>query len=164
MSSGPLTETVTLSQAKELLRCLAHEQSVLLLSPPGVGKSDVVRQAAADAGLECKSLLGTQIAPQYVSGAPKIVGQRSVFGPARGGPPRAGRLGLGGQRGMGRAASARALGAGRVSEDDARRCAACGDHGGPPPLSPLEGKLNRPLAELGLSIRATNCLEGEGIV
>src|SRR5581483_9324928 len=83
MTSGPITETVTLSQAKELIRCLAHEQSVLLLSPPGVGKSDVVRQAAAEAGLECKSLLGTQIAPEDVSGVPKIVGERSVFCPPR---------------------------------------------------------------------------------
>src|SRR5436305_3889265 len=83
MSSGPITETVTLSQAKELIRCLAHEQSVLLLSPPGVGKSDVVRQAAAEAGLECKSLLGTQIAPEGGSGVPKIVGERSVFCPPR---------------------------------------------------------------------------------
>jgi hypothetical protein len=83
MSSGPLTETVTLRQAKELIRCLAHEQSVLLLSPPGVGKSDVVRQAAAAAGLDCKSLLGTQIAPEDVSGVPRIVGERSVFCPPR---------------------------------------------------------------------------------
>ncbi|MDB5311452.1 MAG: hypothetical protein JWO38_5654 [Gemmataceae bacterium] len=83
MSSGPITETVTLSQAKELIRCLAHEQSLLLLSPPGVGKSDVVRQAAAEAELECKSLLGTQIAPEDVSGVPRIVGERSVFCPPR---------------------------------------------------------------------------------
>src|SRR5436305_6931249 len=83
MSSGPITETVTLSQAKELIRCLAHEQSVLLRSPPGVGKSDVVRQAASAAGLSCKSLLGTQIAPEDVSGVPKIIGERSVFCPPR---------------------------------------------------------------------------------
>jgi hypothetical protein len=83
MSSGPITETVTLSQARDLIRCLSHEQSVLLLSPPGVGKSDVVRQAAAADGLECKSLLGTQIAPEDVSGVPRIVGERSVFCPPR---------------------------------------------------------------------------------
>src|SRR3954469_2792122 len=83
MSSGPITETVTLSQARDLIRCLAHEQSVLLLSPPGVGKSDLVRQAAAAEGLECKSLLGTQIAPEDVSGVPRIVGERSVFCPPR---------------------------------------------------------------------------------
>lgn len=81
--STPLTETVTLGQAKELIRCLAAEQSVLILSPPGMGKSDVVRQAAADAGLPCKSLLGTQIAPEDVSGVPRIVGERSVFCPPR---------------------------------------------------------------------------------
>jgi hypothetical protein len=83
MSSGPITETVTLSQARDLIRCLSHEQSVLLLSPPGVGKSDVVRQAAAAEGLECRSLLGTQIAPEDVSGVPRIVGERSVFCPPR---------------------------------------------------------------------------------
>lgn len=83
MSSSPITETVTLSQAKELIRCLSHEQSVLLLSPPGVGKSDVVRQAAEAEKLECKSLLGTQIAPEDVSGVPRIIGERSVFCPPR---------------------------------------------------------------------------------
>jgi MoxR-like ATPase len=82
-ATATLHETVTLSQAKELIRCLAQEQSVLLLSPPGVGKSDVVRQAAAEARLPCKSLLGTQIAPEDVSGVPRIVGERSVFCPPR---------------------------------------------------------------------------------
>src|SRR5262245_20360623 len=78
-----MTETVTLAQARALITCLAEEQSLLLLSPPGVGKSDVVRQAAAAAGLPCKSLLGTQIAPEDVSGVPRIVGERSVFCPPR---------------------------------------------------------------------------------
>lgn len=76
-------ETVTLSQAKALIRALAHSQSLLLLSPPGLGKSDTVLQAAADAGLPCRSLLGTQIAPEDVSGVPRIVGERSVFCPPR---------------------------------------------------------------------------------
>ena len=78
-----LTETVTLSQARKLMECLAREQSILLLSPPGVGKSDTVLQAAEAAGLPCKSLLGTQIAPEDVSGIPRIVGERSVFCPPR---------------------------------------------------------------------------------
>ncbi len=82
-ATATLHETVTLSQAKQLIRCLAQEQSVLLLSPPGVGKSDVVRQAAAESKLPCKSLLGTQIAPEDVSGVPRIVGERSVFCPPR---------------------------------------------------------------------------------
>lgn len=78
-----LDETVTLSQAKALIQSLAQEQSLLLLSAPGVGKSDVVAQAAADVGLPCRSLLGTQIAPEDVSGIPRIVGERSVFCPPR---------------------------------------------------------------------------------
>jgi hypothetical protein len=82
-SDGALIETVTLSQARAILKAMAHEQSLLLLSPPGVGKSDTVAQAAAEAGLPCKSLLGTQIAPEDVSGVPRIIGERSVFCPPR---------------------------------------------------------------------------------
>lgn len=75
--------TVTLSQAKAIVKAMAHEQSVLLLSPPGVGKSDTIMQAAQEVGLPCRSLLGTQIAPEDVSGIPRIVGERSVFCPPR---------------------------------------------------------------------------------
>ncbi len=76
-------EGVTLSQARELVRCLAAHESVLLLSPPGVGKSDLVHQAARGAGLEVRSLLGTQIAPEDVVGVPRILGERCVFCPPR---------------------------------------------------------------------------------
>ncbi len=80
---APLTQTVTLSQARALVACLARDQSVLLLSPPGVGKSAVIAQAAEGADLPLRSLLGTQIAPEDVSGIPRIVGERSVFCPPR---------------------------------------------------------------------------------
>lgn len=83
MSSAIATETVTLREARSIIECLAAEQSVLLLSPPGLGKSDTVVQAAEAAGLKCTSLLGTQIAPEDVSGIPRIVGERSVFCPPR---------------------------------------------------------------------------------
>lgn len=81
-SSAPIPN-VTISEAKQIIAALAHSQSVLLLSAPGVGKSDAVRQVCSDAGLECKSLLGTQIAPEDVSGIPRIIGERSVFCPPR---------------------------------------------------------------------------------
>ncbi len=81
--AAPLEETITLSQAKKLIQCMAHEHSFLLLAPPGVGKSETVYQAAEEAGLPCRSLLGTQIAPEDVSGVPRIVGERSVFCPPR---------------------------------------------------------------------------------
>lgn len=82
-SVSPLEETITLRQAKKLIQCMAHEQSFLLLSAPGVGKSEMVYQAAAEAKLPCRSLLGTQIAPEDVSGVPRIIGERSVFCPPR---------------------------------------------------------------------------------
>ncbi len=82
-AASALAETITLQQAKKLIQCMAHEQSFLLLAPPGVGKSDMVFQAAQEAGLPCRSLLGTQIAPEDVSGIPRIVGERSVFCPPR---------------------------------------------------------------------------------
>src|SRR5262249_41550070 len=75
--------TITLSQAKQLIQGLAPEQSLLLQAAPGVGKTAIVSQAAAEMGLPCKSLLGTQIAPEDVSGIPRIVGERSVFCPPR---------------------------------------------------------------------------------
>lgn len=81
--ASALEETLTLKQAKKLIQCMAHEQSFLLLSPPGVGKSEMVYQAATEADLSCRSLLGTQIAPEDVSGIPRIVGERSVFCPPR---------------------------------------------------------------------------------
>lgn len=76
-------ETITLSQVKSLIKTLGSKESLLILSPPGVGKSDIVRQAAQEEGLECRSLLGTQIAPEDVSGIPRIIGERSVFCPPR---------------------------------------------------------------------------------
>ncbi len=82
-ASNAFEEAVTLKQAKKLVQCMAHEQSFLLVSAPGVGKSEMVYQAAEEAGLPCRSLLGTQIAPEDVSGIPRIVGERSVFCPPR---------------------------------------------------------------------------------
>jgi MoxR-like ATPase len=83
MAQHSWIETVTLGQAKEIILCMAHQHSILLLSGPGVGKSDVVYQAAAAAKLPCRSLVGTQIAPEDVSGIPRIIGERSVFCPPR---------------------------------------------------------------------------------
>src|SRR5438105_13231256 len=83
MTQQSRLETVTLKQAREIILCMAHQHSILLLSGPGVGKSDVVYQSAATAQLPCRSLVGTQIAPEDVSGIPRIIGERSVFCPPR---------------------------------------------------------------------------------
>ena len=74
---------VGVSEAAALVTALAAHESLLLLSPPGVGKSDIVHQAARSAGMRCQSLLGTQLAPEDLTGVPRIEGGRTVFYPPR---------------------------------------------------------------------------------
>ena len=61
MAQHSWIETVTLGQAKEIILCMAHQHSILMLSGPGVGKSDVVYQSAAAAKLQA-AVLNTQTA------------------------------------------------------------------------------------------------------
>lgn len=74
---------VTLPQALSLIEALAPHHSLLLLGPPGIGKTELVQAAAVAANLPCRSLLGTQLAPEDVSGLPRLVGERTVFCPPR---------------------------------------------------------------------------------
>src|SRR5262245_66166727 len=48
LNRGAFNEVVTLRQAKKLIQCMAHEQSFLLLSAPGMGKSEMVYEAARE--------------------------------------------------------------------------------------------------------------------
>lgn len=48
---------------------------------PGIGKSALVQQFAASVGMECVSLLGSQLAPEDLLGVPKIEGECSRFYP-----------------------------------------------------------------------------------
>ena len=54
-SQAAFTEVITLRQAKKLIQCMAQEQSFLLLSAPGIGKSEMVYEAAREAGLPCRT-------------------------------------------------------------------------------------------------------------
>ena len=49
----------------------------------GIGKRSIVEQFAADVGLECVSLLRSQLAPEDLIGVPQIVDGKSVFCPPR---------------------------------------------------------------------------------
>lgn len=74
---------VSLARAGALVAELAAHESLLLLSAPGVGKTDIITAAARRAGLRCCSLLGTQLAPEDITGVPRIENQRTVFYPPR---------------------------------------------------------------------------------
>jgi MoxR-like ATPase len=73
--------TVTPAALPEVLLSVAVVRPVFLWGAPGVGKSSMVRQFAASLGLDCVSLLGTQLAPEDLIGVPQIVDGRSRFCP-----------------------------------------------------------------------------------
>ncbi|MGF1426325.1 ATP-binding protein [Kitasatospora sp. LaBMicrA B282] len=74
--------TVSPSQVPELLLQLATVRPVFLWGAPGIGKSSLVREFADSLGLECVSLLGTQLAPEDLVGVPQITAEgRSRFCP-----------------------------------------------------------------------------------
>lgn len=73
--------TVTPAQLPDLLLTVAVARPVFLWGSPGIGKSSLVRQFATALGLECVSMLGTQLAPEDLIGVPQIVDGRSRFCP-----------------------------------------------------------------------------------
>jgi hypothetical protein len=73
--------TVTPAQLPELLLNVATVRPVFLWGAPGIGKSSLVRAFADSVGLDCVSLLGTQLAPEDLIGVPQIVAGRSRFCP-----------------------------------------------------------------------------------
>jgi len=76
-------QTVTPKQLSKLLLNVALSRPVFIWGPPGIGKSALVEQFAADVALDCVSLLGSQLAPEDLIGVPKIEDNRSVFCPPR---------------------------------------------------------------------------------
>ena len=74
---------VTLSQKEltEFLLNVAVVRPVFIWGHPGIGKSALVQRFAAEVGLECVSLLGSQLAPEDLIGVPQIVDGCSRFCP-----------------------------------------------------------------------------------
>ncbi|HET9140029.1 MoxR family ATPase [Actinophytocola sp.] len=64
---------MTPAQLPEVLLRVAVVRPVHIWGPPGIGKSTLVGDFAAEVGLDCVSLLGTQLAPEDISGVPQIV-------------------------------------------------------------------------------------------
>ena len=65
-------ETLKPSEFADLLLHVAPVRPVLVLGQPGIGKSALVERFAADVGLPCVSLLGSQLAPEDLMGVPRI--------------------------------------------------------------------------------------------
>lgn len=78
-----LTNTLSPNELLEFLLHIAPSRPVFIWGPPGVGKTSLVQLFAESVGLECISLLGSQIAPEDVIGVPQIAGEKSFFCPPR---------------------------------------------------------------------------------
>jgi hypothetical protein len=75
--------TVTQKQLPDLLLRVALRRPVFIWGPPGIGKSSLVQTFAAELGLPCVSLLGSQLAPEDILGVPQIIDGVSRFCPPR---------------------------------------------------------------------------------
>ena len=73
--------TLTQTQLSDFLLNVAIVRPVFIWGPPGIGKSSLVQQFAAQVGLPCVSLLGSQLAPEDLIGVPQIVDGTSRFCP-----------------------------------------------------------------------------------
>jgi len=66
-------QTLRPSQFLDVLLHAAPVRPVFVWGPPGIGKSALVEQFAASVGLDCVSLLGSQLAPEDLIGVPQIL-------------------------------------------------------------------------------------------
>lgn len=74
---------VSQEQLLDILLVVAPKRPVFIWGSPGIGKSAIVEQLAESLGLECVSLLGSQLAPEDIIGIPQIKEDYSVFLPPK---------------------------------------------------------------------------------
>jgi MoxR-like ATPase len=73
--------TLTPIQLIDFLLNVATVRPVFIWGAPGIGKSSLVTEFAATVGIDCVSLLGSQLAPEDLIGVPQIVDGKSRFCP-----------------------------------------------------------------------------------
>jgi hypothetical protein len=78
-----ISRTVTQTELAEILLEVTPVRPVFIWGAPGIGKSSIVESFAASVGLDCVSLLGSQLAPEDIIGVPQIIEGKSVFCPPR---------------------------------------------------------------------------------
>jgi hypothetical protein len=78
-----LPQSVTQKMLLDVLLNVACTRPVFIWGAPGIGKSSIVEEFAESLGLDCVSLLGSQLAPEDIIGVPQIIDGKSVFCPPR---------------------------------------------------------------------------------
>lgn len=77
------TIKLTQNTLMDFLLNVAIVRPVFIWGAPGIGKSSLVEKFAGEVGMECVSLLGSQLAPEDIIGVPQIVDGCSKFFPPR---------------------------------------------------------------------------------
>ncbi len=75
------TQPLTADQLFDFLLNIAPIRPVFIWGAPGIGKSSLVELFAYEVGLDCVSLLGSQLAPEDIIGVPQIIEGKSRFCP-----------------------------------------------------------------------------------
>lgn len=78
-----LAQKVSHQELLEILLNVGLVRPVFIWGAPGIGKSAIVQEFASQLGMECVSLLGSQLAPEDIIGVPQIKDGYSVFCPPR---------------------------------------------------------------------------------
>ena len=78
-----LALNVNQEDLREVLLNVASIRPVFIWGAPGIGKSALVEEFATEVGLECVSLLGSQLAPEDIIGIPQIRDDTSTFFPPK---------------------------------------------------------------------------------
>ncbi|MBP3815015.1 MAG: AAA family ATPase [Butyrivibrio sp.] len=78
-----LQVTVNQEELLDILLNIAPARPVFIWGAPGIGKSALVEEFAIEVGLDCVSLLGSQLAPEDIIGIPQIKGDTSEFLPPK---------------------------------------------------------------------------------
>lgn len=73
--------TLAPSELADFLLNVAPVRPVFIWGPPGIGKSALVEGFARSVGMDCVSLLGSQLAPEDIIGVPQIEDGVSRFRP-----------------------------------------------------------------------------------
>jgi len=67
--------SVTQKELLDILISIAPSRPVFIWGAPGIGKSALVQKFADEVGLECVSLLGSQLAPEDIAGRVAVKGR-----------------------------------------------------------------------------------------
>ncbi len=74
-------KSLTPKELSEFLLNVAPIRPVFIWGPPGIGKSALVEDFANSVGMDCVSMLGSQLAPEDIIGVPRIEDGVSRFSP-----------------------------------------------------------------------------------